>query len=282
MMSHYVNTSRTAEVFLLMAAFVSLWPGTAKGQTAQTAPSQTTASFEVATVKPSAIGMSSPAARIVLTDSSFITVGEPVTKLIQIAYDLSFGSTDQIVGGPKWMRDDPFDVEGKLPVVSIGAVKTTPDVGAMVRTLLAERFKLKVHRETREMHVYALTVAKKGLKMKITSDVNGGDCCFLRRQSVGEFDGHGTSTATLTNMLASQPEIGGKLVLDKTERNAPTDRFDFVLKWTPEMGAAAAPADSSGPSLFTALQEELGLRLESTKAPVDVIVIDSVDSPTEN
>jgi uncharacterized protein (TIGR03435 family) len=77
-----------------------------------------------------------------------------------------------------------------------------------------------------------------------------------------------------------QPEIGGRLVVDKTGLKG---QYDFTLKWTPDIGAAAEqPASDAGPSLFTALQEELGLRLQSTKAPVDVLVIDHVELPSEN
>lgn len=225
--------------------------------------------------------MPASSASVALTDSAFIVTRQPVTKLIQIAYGLSFGSMDQVVSGPEWMRKDAFDIVGTLPATSTGAAKT-PDVGEMVRTLLAKRFRLKAHRETREIPVYTLVIARNGLKMKVTTDLQGGDCCFLRRQSATQFEGHGTSIETFTNLLSELPEIGGKLVLDKTERNAPTDRYDFVLKWSPDMDGAAAPADSSASSLFTALKEELGLQLESSKAHVEVIVIDSIERPTDN
>ena len=107
-------------------------------------------------------------------------------------------------------------------------------------------------------------------------------------QGRGQMEGRGATTEMFSNVLGMQPEIGGRMVVDKTGLMG---KYDFMLKWTPDMSLGAAgrperegdvPVDPSGPSLFTALQEELGLKLDATKGPVDTIVIDSVEMPSEN
>ena len=103
---------------------------------------------------------------------------------------------------------------------------------------------------------------------------------WIRFAGKGLLEGNDADAATLVTALSMQPEIGGRLVIDKTGL---TGKYDFTLKWTPDMGLGADPPSAdAGPTLFTALQEELGLRLQPTKAPVDVIVIDHVELPTEN
>ena len=150
----------------------------------------------------------------------------------------------------------------------------------MVQALLIERFHLKMHHETRDLPAYAMTVAKGGVKLK-PSTHEGGEMHL----AAGKFEGRGVSIAEIDAPLATQPEIR-RPVLDKTGL---TGKYDYVLQWVPETGANAAPGgeknatpDASGPSLFTALQEQLGLKLEPTKAPADVVVIDHIEMPSEN
>ena len=173
----------------------------------------------------------------------------------------------------------------------------------MVQALLADRFKLKVHHETKELPVYALTVWKNWI---YEADAVGGNGASwspdagpdgkpskstwhgLQMQGRGQMEGRGATPDMLANVLGFQPEIGGRMVIDKTEIKG---TYDFLLKWTPDpglgtstspFGNSGAPVDPTGPSLFTALREELGLTLDATKAPVDTIVIDSVELPSEN
>jgi uncharacterized protein (TIGR03435 family) len=155
----------------------------------------------------------------------------------------------------------------------------------MVQGLLAERFKLKAHREARLLPIYALVVVRSGSKLTVTKAPPTSE------QIRGALPGHlgciGCTMKLFSDVLAGEPEIGGRLVVDKTGLPG---RFDFVLKWTPDptMGVAPPGRDvgvtphPSAPSLFTALKEQLGLKLEGTKGPVDTIVIDSVEMPSAN
>jgi bla regulator protein BlaR1 len=161
-----------------------------------------------------------------------------------------------------------------------------------VRSLLADRFKLQVSHETKELPVYALVVAKNGPKFGASklpvSDANPPVPKGMMRMGVGELTVNGVRIGDFVEALAQQPEIGGRVILDKTSL---TGAYDFTLKWTPNQpqlpgvlggGIAPPPSDSSASSIFTAIQEQLGLKLESTKGPVDVLVIDHVEEPSAN
>ena len=157
---------------------------------------------------------------------------------------------------------------------------------SMMRTLLAERFQLKFHHETCEMPALALRVAKSGSKLQPPHpehDLQAGTPLsrinFFGR---GHMEGHSALMSNLGRSLASEPEIAGRPVVDKTGL---TGGYDFTLRWTPDdSGPGAAPADPNAqwPSLFTALQEQLGLKLTPEKQPIDIIVVDSVGMPSEN
>jgi uncharacterized protein (TIGR03435 family) len=148
------------------------------------------------------------------------------------------------------------------------------------RAMLAERFQLKFHRETKELPVYALVLAKGGHKMK----ANNGDAPPNMRMNRGLLTSQRMPIQNLCNALANQL---GRPVVNHTGLDG---NFDYKLEWTPDPSPSipgdsaegAATADPGGPSLAAALLEQLGLRLESKKAPVEVIVIDRVTKPTEN
>jgi uncharacterized protein (TIGR03435 family) len=165
----------------------------------------------------------------------------------------------------------------------------------MVQELLADRFKLKVSHETKELPVYALVVAKGGLKMKEESPATTPDAAahprtFLQFMGPGQFRGTNIGVGLLADVLSRQPELG-KLVIDETGLKG---NYDWTLKWTPEQsdpmfkrpnGAPppnAPPPDTSGPSIFAALEEQLGLKLEPKKGPVETLVIDRIEKPSEN
>ena len=140
-----------------------------------------------------------------------------------------------------------------------------------MQSLLAERFNLKFHRETRELSVFALVVAKGGPKLKVKAE--GGGTAMNTKSGLGTSRLIGTSVSM--ELLAGY--VGNRLdriVLDKTGLS---DRYDFTLDWAPD----EAP-DTSAPSLVTALREQLRLRVESQKGPVDILVIDRIDKPSEN
>ncbi len=171
----------------------------------------------------------------------------------------AYGVEDyRISGGPKWLTTDKFDVIYK---------PSGPQAKLMLRTLLAERFKLAVHTETRQMPVYALVVAKGGPKME-KADAPGGS-----GGGPAMIQGTMEMSTLADNYLSSTLR---RRVIDQTGL---TGAYKLSLKWTPDDKTVT---DNSPPSLFTAIQEQLGLRLESTKGPVEILVIDHAEKPTEN
>lgn len=212
-------------------------------------------------------------------------------RLISLAYRVQFS---QIVGGPEWADSDFWDVQGKAEDGSIPNTPRPPSVtgppdsmALMLQTLLEDRFHLRVHREEREMPVYELHVAKAGSKMRLSLEQNTlrPDSTNVQRGGLQARRGmiEGTPLPNLVEALSQQLD---RRVIDKTGLNG---LYDFGLKWMPDEppdplspGAQLPPPDRSAPSLVTALQEQLGLKLESSKGPVEVLVIDSISKPTEN
>jgi uncharacterized protein (TIGR03435 family) len=156
---------------------------------------------------------------------------------------------------------------------------------SLLRELLAERFQLKFHREPREMAAFALIVVKSGSKLQppveetnLPGDVPKSRINFYRR---GYMQGHFATLGNVSRSLAGEPEIAGRPVVDKTGL---TGQYDFTLHWSFDPGPAAAPTDpgEQWPSLFTALEEQLGLKLKPEKDQIEVIVVDSAEKPSEN
>jgi uncharacterized protein (TIGR03435 family) len=188
------------------------------------------------------------------------------------AYHLN--ASYQISAGPSWMDSDSdrFDIVANAPGES---APTGDDVRRMLQSLLADRFQLKLHRETQERPVYALVVAKNGPKLK----ESGPDKEFSTTV-------RGSQTAQLTMTKATMEQLAIQLsgsgldrpVLDKTGL---AGHYDIALNWIPEYAGPPA-SDSNSVNVFTAVQEQLGLRLEPQKAPVEILVIDHAEKPSEN
>lgn len=256
---------------------------------------QSAASFEVATIRPS--DSNKPGHSLMMSTDKFETQAQTLKALVTFAYE--FASEQQVSGGPAWVGSAQFDIEAKEDQETVERQKKlspdarTDEVRAMVRELLAERFKLKVHHETKELPVYALNIAKGGLKITSlppeTPEGPAVDAAAktpnrgsgIRMDGRGNMEGINATTDIVARVLGREPEVGGRLVQDKTGL---AGKYNFKMHWTPDSGMSehGAPFDSSGVSLFTALQEQLGLKLEATKGAVDVVVIDSVEMPTEN
>jgi uncharacterized protein (TIGR03435 family) len=242
--------------------------------------------FEVASIRPS-----SPDAHgsSVMTDKvgGLNAENMPLRALITMAY----GIRDfQLSGGPGWLATDRYDIIAKPERVANAAVPPnytplTDDQRKVrddqwkdrVRNLLAERVGLVVHKEVKEEQIYVLTVAKGGPKLVVVTTPGG-------RQGMSTNRGRNQGYAATMSMLAMDLSNNvGRPVIDKTGL---TEKYDWVLQWTPDMPAtnpdAPQPADGPGPTIFTALQEQLGLKLESSKGPVETYVIDKVDRPSEN
>ena len=257
---------------------------------AQTTPPS---SFAVATVK--AMDEKNPhPPSVQIAGDRFEATGMTLKELIKIAYDLNYGADRQITGGPAWIGSTRFDLEAKedaslsVELQELSSEQRGDRLRQMLRGLLAERFKLQLHHESAELPIYELVMAKSGSKLmpsvaqlpSSADDHPAKPRSSIRFAGKGRLEGNDADATMLITVLSMQPEIGGRLVVDKTGLKG---QYDFTLKWTPDIGAAAEqPASDAGPSLFTALQEELGLRLQSTKAPVDVLVIDHVELPSEN
>ncbi len=193
-----------------------------------------------------------------------VTNGSPKT-LIRNAYGL-LGF--QLEGGPRWLDTDMYDI-----VATTGHSEKIPDdqFKLLLQSLLADRFALKVHWETREASVYALTIDKGGQKFQESSGAQPPGINTSKRAGRGQMKGTAEPISILASNLGNQL---GAIVLDKTDLAA---AYDWTLVW------GLDPAiDSTEPSLFTALKEQLGLRLNAQKGPMEVLVIDSVSKPSEN
>jgi uncharacterized protein (TIGR03435 family) len=229
--------------------------------------------FEVATIKPTdpAFG----AILMSLKGGRFSATGFTLKELIAFAYQVD---SRQIAGGPKWFDSDRYDVLGK-PEREGPLSRDTARI--LLRALLADRFQVKIHRETREMPVYVLTVEKDGPKMKPRKEGVGGESTGMTFQGAKAF-GRNVSAKVLAEELEA-------MVLDRPvlDRTGLTDNFDFNFSWRPEPDqfggkGASVPADPNDPDIFTAIREQLGLKLESVKAPAEVIIVDSAIKPTDN
>ena len=201
--------------------------------------------------------------------------------LIQNAYDVR---DFQISGGPGWLDSERYDIvaKGQNTGVSEDDIRTMTDqqrnalkenLVSRVRALLEERFELKVHRETKEMPVYALVTAKTGAKIQV-HDGPPANSLSVRRDDAGRsaVTAQGVPVASLVKLLSNQV---GRTVLDQTGLKG---NYDFKMTFAPDL----ATTDSDGPSIFTALQEQLGLRLDAQKGLVEVLVIDSAQRASEN
>lgn len=204
----------------------------------------------------------------------FTAINVTVRALIGDAYGV-YGF--QISDGPDWVKSEGYDVTAKErdsdveKIGKLGRRQGWEYSRLMIQSLLAERFKLKVRHETKDLPVYALVVAKNGPKFHETV-VPADPKAPAMMMGGGELSMTGASIQQLINSLGG---IVDHIVLDRTGL---TGKYDIALKWEPETGSAGA----SGPSIFTALQEQLGLRLQSQKGPADVLVIEHVERPTEN
>ena len=241
----------------------------------KTMPADAHPAFEVATIKPS-----KPEAQgegMTFEGRSFTTRNTSLVDLLTFAYGLQ---QNQIVGAPAWAREDKYDV---LATPDLEGQPNPSQLRAMVRTLVGDRFGFRFHDEKRDLAAYVLTVAKTGLKIT-AGDPKGLPGLF--------FQGPGVLSVRDAKLLEFAQLIETR-VLDRpvVDRTGLADRFNFVLKWTPDdlqlaaMGARISPPPSAGdapPDLFTAMQQQMGIRVDSVKVPVDVMVVDGAGKPSAN
>jgi uncharacterized protein (TIGR03435 family) len=266
--------------------------------------SSTTTSYvyDVASIKPNKSGDNR--VRLMFTPDGLSATNTNLQMLVESVYEIQ---DNQLSGAPGWLRSERYDIEAKMDSAvadQLRKLDTDQRRAArqqMLQALLADRCKLAIHRETTEQTVYALVVAKSGSKLHEAKpgdaypngfkgpDGQPGVGMMMMGGAGGPVNAQGIAISNLAGFLSRQL---GRKVIDKTGL---TGIYDFTLKWAPDQStplfngpaggpspADSAPADSSGPSLFTAVQEQLGLKLESQKGSVEVIVIDHVEKPSEN
>ena len=296
------------KVLLALAAIVAMAApilfGLATGTRQSVAPQSADASnqifsYEVASIKPEKTG--SMMFRILNTPDGF-SATTTVQMLIRVAYGIE---DNQISGAPGWVSSEKYDVEAKMDEVTadkvkkLGEAQREPARQHMLQTLLADRFKLTVHRETKELPMYSLVVAKGGSKLKeakpddtYPNGIKGLDGrpapvgSHLMRMGRGELTAQSLGMEQVAHLLTQQT---GRTVVDNTGLKG---NYDFTLHWTPDQstptlngpggGSDSTTSSESGPSIFTAIQEQLGLKLESQKGPVEILVIDHIEKPSEN
>jgi uncharacterized protein (TIGR03435 family) len=248
-------------LFLSIGGIVLLLSEAVRGQSPQ--------QFEVAVIRPSLADASAGTSFNVFAGGRLRITNEPVKLLIRAAFQIQ---NAQIAGGPSWLDTDRYDIEAKTGRPE----KIGPDqMGPLLQSLLTDRFHLKFHREMRELTVYAL-VAGKNQKSggKLKAKAEGEDTAMNTHGGPGKSQqlvGTGVSMGALASYVGNRL---GRIVVDGTGLS---ESYDFTLEWAPD-----EVPDSSAPALVTALREQLGLRLESQKRPVEVVVIDSLQKPSEN
>jgi uncharacterized protein (TIGR03435 family) len=274
-------------------------------------PTTNSPAFEVASVKQNTSGENRMMINI-QPGGGFRAIGAPLRELMGMAYGTPQPLSSFIAGGPKWIDADRFDIVAKADREwQAGANGPPAALAPMLQTLLAERFKLAVHNDRRDMPIYALVLARRDGKLGPQMHVSSSDCAALMaatrarggpptlpapgerppcgmRMFPGNFSGGSATITQLTNAIA---RFVSRTVVDRTGL---TGNYDVDLQWTPDQmpqglrgdappGAPPLPViDPNGPSIFTAVQEQLGLKLESTKGPVDVLVIDRAERPTDD
>jgi uncharacterized protein (TIGR03435 family) len=237
------------------------------------------------------------------TPDSFSVRSVTLQRLIQVAYGGL--EEDQIVGAPKWFASEEYDIDAKTDnSVADELQKLTPDhrtieQGQMIRALLEDRFGLRAHGETKEVSIYLLVIAKNGPKLR---EAKPGDTypdgimvpeglskSGVMTMQAGELNAQAVMIEKLVGFL--------KMTLHRPvlEKSGLTGNYDFKLQFMPDRLAPRAspdvalnyqpelvPPDPAAPSLFTALQEQLGLKLESGRGPIQIVIVDHVERPSAN
>lgn len=288
----------------LLAALLSTAVAAAPAAATISAQADTRPAFAVATVKKNATGADAQSMRL-QPGGRLVVTNQPVRRLILFAYSLQ---PQQLTGGPAWLDSDRFDIvaqaEGDLSPTPPGGPPGPPQL--MMQRLLAERFGLVVHSESREIPVYALTLARRdgqlgprikpaavdclALMTKVPGGVpvqapqlpDGRPACGVRRDGTGRLTAGGTTMLMFATQILTG--LSDRLVVDRTGLSG---AYDFDLEHQLDGRGGPPAADSATPvaerpSLFTALEEQLGLKLLPTRTSVDALVIDRVTPPTEN
>lgn len=245
-------------------------------------------SFEVAAIRPDHSGESFNAD---ITAGRFVMKRCTVMDLIEYSYDLK---ESQVLGGPKWINSEKYDIEAKVEDSVVAAEQKMPNeqrilaMRSRVQGLLANRFGLRVHHSVKVLPVVTLVTAKDGPKFSRLAERSTPAADSDGREVSMRMDGKRwvltldqAPMRYLVLVLSRQPEIGRSVLVDKTGL---AGDYSLELSWEPQdlTAAASGASEHTGPTLFTAVREQLGLRLEARKESVDVIVLDEIERPSEN
>jgi len=235
------------------------------------APAEPLPIFEVATIKPAAPSSDGHTHINYPRGGSFSASNITLLALMEWAYDTP---QRQILEGPAWLASARFDLQAKTDAAadtqlrSLASDREHEIKRRMVQALLADRYHLKLHQEARVLPAYDLILAKGGSKLQPSQ--SGAKNIGTGRN---HFNGQGLTTDLIAEQLS---QFAGRVVVDKTQL---TGRYDLKLQWTPD---DETPTENSPPSLFTAIQEQLGLKLEPAKEPVPVLIVDHIELPSAN
>jgi uncharacterized protein (TIGR03435 family) len=264
-------------ILLVAASLISAAPIGAQHPALQ--PRTSPPEFDVISIKsakPGANGTDSDFDKAMYTASNVT-----LSKIMQ--YDAYGIPAPRIIGIPPALEKAAFDIQAKLDpdvyarIMSLDHDQRSDQIQQLMRQLLVDRFKLVLHTETRVLPVYALVLVKGGPKLQTAAKPDSQGTSSRN----GQLKAEGVTMVDLANSLTRTPSTElGRVVIDKTGL---TGRFDLTLRWTPDTSRPPmlnGEPDTSAPSIFTAIQEQLGLRLESTKAPVSVLVVDHAELPS--
>jgi uncharacterized protein (TIGR03435 family) len=276
---------RRAAVAVLIVSVFPLLAQTASSDSA-VAKAASGPAFEVATIKP--VESDAKKGRYIVMQgvNRFVEKDYTLKLLIAAAYDLN---PRAISGGPPWIESDHYDILALTP----GDTRPDHDLQmAMLRNLLADRFKLTFHREPKEFSIYALEIAKGGAKLGAKdgtglreSTAPAGDPPKLISTVYPQKIVLPARNATMTDFVS----LLQRAVLDRpvVDRTGLTGRYDFDLEWAPDETqfggeVPVAPADAQSPPFFTAIEQQLGLRLEATRGLIEALVVDGAEQPSAN
>lgn len=260
----------TGFVFALLGCAIANEQGSAETKPAPKA----SPAFEVAAIK---LTKADAGNQSVNSNSDRISIENyTLRRLIRLAWGLK--SDTQITGGPDWMDKQAFDISAKIDDAEVAKMhemkreERQRERNLLLQTLLADRFQLRAHQIEKILPVYALVLAKSEPRFKHSDPAAQGHSSSTNN---GHMEAKSISMDSLAEDLTRMPESGDRVVVNRTGL---AGDYDFKLDWTPDYGSGV-PADATNPGLLTALQDQLGLKLESQKGPVEIVVVESAARP---
>lgn len=263
-------TALCAAVLALSVAGAAAQDAPARPASPQRMPADADPSYEVATIKPTNPDNHNGGFRA--NGRRLEIVNKTVNTMLMFAYG---AHPKQIIDAPAWFATDHYDIDGVLDTDGQPSLK---QMQRIVQKVLADRFQLKFHRETRELSVYSLTIAKGGPRLSKSE----GDPNALGDEN--EQTRAGQTTMTIKNLSMAEFALVMQFFADRpiVDQTGLAGKWDFKWTWTADDSRVPPDATNPAPGLFTAIQEQLGLKLEAKKAPAEVLVVDHVERPSAN